>query len=335
MRAQWLITLLLAISIPAAAEPEPTSGCVPVGSSRMTALPMGSLRSLLSWAEDAFCHPIFAPTINLYQTVAVEVPDGEVSAADQRARFSAALLRAGWKLDTSDTIWQLREAVPKVERRECKPASGRSIVLGLSGMVSLDELATFYRRTLCRPVALPRSAGTRFVTLPSTSAPRTPAEVDRLIHTVLRSSGFRVSDETALVIEETTPELGATADTHEVDYGDRIRCHDNVCQIDGAVVDDLLANPARLAAAARIVPAIQDGKPAGFKMYAIRPTSFFARIGFQNGDTLVSINGMALTSPDKALEAYTKVRDATQLVVGLLRRGTPLEIKIQIATKPH
>ena len=97
-----------------------------------------------------------------------------------------------------------------------------------------------------------------------------------------------------------------------------------------ALVDKILANPMAVAKGARIVPAVSNGKPAGFKLYAIRPSSFYARIGLANGDTLTMINGFEMTSADKALEVYTKLRDATSIELDLIRRGKPVKLFITI-----
>ena len=96
------------------------------------------------------------------------------------------------------------------------------------------------------------------------------------------------------------------------------------------VVDAMLANPMASMRGARVVPAIKNGVEDGFKLYAIRPSSIFAKIGFTNGDTVHSINGLALTTPDNALEAYTKLKDATTVTVDITRRGKPIELVIQI-----
>ena len=72
-------------------------------------------------------------------------------------------------------------------------------------------------------------------------------------------------------------------------------------EIDRALLTKILSDPSVIARAARIVPSIKEGKANGFKMYAIRPNSPYSRIGFQNGDTIHSINGFEMTSPDKAL----------------------------------
>src|SRR5690606_8577276 len=102
---------------------------------------------------------------------------------------------------------------------------------------------------------------------------------------------------------------------------------ENTYEIDRSLVDKVLANPMAVAKGARVVPAVKNGKPDGFKLYAIRPSSVYAKLGLTNGDTLQSINGFELTTADKALEVYTKLREATQLEVEITRRGKPMTLK--------
>jgi general secretion pathway protein C len=108
------------------------------------------------------------------------------------------------------------------------------------------------------------------------------------------------------------------------------RVSDTSFDIDRALVDKILLDPSVVARQARIVPSIKDGKANGFKMYAIRPNSVFAKIGLQNGDTIQSINGFDMSSPDKALEVYTKVRSASNLSISILRRGQPVQMEYSI-----
>ena len=53
----------------------------------------------------------------------------------------------------------------------------------------------------------------------------------------------------------------------------------------------------------------------------MRPDGPFGKIGLQNGDVISAINGLEMTSPDKALEVYTKLKTASHLSVGLERNG--------------
>lgn len=105
---------------------------------------------------------------------------------------------------------------------------------------------------------------------------------------------------------------------------------DTTYEIDKSLVDKVLANPMAVAKGARIVPAVKNGKPDGFKLYAIRPSSVYAKLGLTNGDTLQAINGFEMTSADKALEVYTKLREATSLEVEVTRRGKPVTLKYTI-----
>jgi general secretion pathway protein C len=105
---------------------------------------------------------------------------------------------------------------------------------------------------------------------------------------------------------------------------------DSNYEIDKSLVEKVLLNPMAVAKGARVVPSMKNGKPDGFKLYAIRPSSAFAKLGLSNGDTLQSINGFELTSADKALEVYTKLREATSLEVEVTRRGKPVTLKYSI-----
>jgi general secretion pathway protein C len=117
------------------------------------------------------------------------------------------------------------------------------------------------------------------------------------------------------------PMVGPSGDALDDAIGNHVRCNGSACEVDRSLVDQALANTTSLATAARFVPSIKDGRPNGFKLYAIRPSSLFGRIGLQNGDTIKQINGMEMNSPDQALGVYTKVRSASHLTVAIERRG--------------
>jgi type II secretion system protein C len=85
----------------------------------------------------------------------------------------------------------------------------------------------------------------------------------------------------------------------------------------------LLAEPDCLVRQARIVPSIKNGKPRGFKLYAIRSESLYSRLGLKNGDLILKLNGHEMTTPDKALEAFASLKMAKTIAVELERRGKP------------
>lgn len=102
------------------------------------------------------------------------------------------------------------------------------------------------------------------------------------------------------------------------------KINENTYDVQRGTVDSLLGNMSVLSRAARIVPEIKDGKPNGFRLFSVRPDGPFAKIGFQNGDVISAINGLDMSSPDKALEVYTKLRSASHLSVAMERNGTKI-----------
>jgi len=122
---------------------------------------------------------------------------------------------------------------------------------------------------------------------------------------------------------------GRTDLLSEVDAGVR-KLDDSHYEVDRALVAKLLASPAAAARGGRIVPSVKDGRPDGFKLYAVRRDSVYSRIGLRSGDTIHAVNGFELTSMDKALEVYTKVRESSRLSVSVSRRGKPVTLEYTI-----
>lgn len=70
----------------------------------------------------------------------------------------------------------------------------------------------------------------------------------------------------------------------------------------------------------RIVPHFRNGRAVGFKVFALPPN-----LGIENGDVILRINGLLLTSPDTALQAWSKLKAATQFEIDLERAGRLLK----------
>jgi general secretion pathway protein C len=100
--------------------------------------------------------------------------------------------------------------------------------------------------------------------------------------------------------------------------------------VDRKLVDKVLQNQAELMRSARIIPHEEGGRVTGVKLYGIRRNSLLGKLGLNNGDKLRTINGFDMTSPDKALEAYAKLRNADHLTVAVERRGKPMNLDYNI-----
>lgn len=164
----------------------------------------------------------------------------------------------------------------------------------------------------------------------STPTPRPAPEVVALVAAALTSSGFALTARPeGLVLSHdsrTTPAscslvpARGVRPTPDVDAA-RIR----------AISDtewELLRRPGEpdvttedLTRSARVVPHMLDGEVAGLRLYGIRRASFLGQLGFQNGDTVLDVNGHAIGDPEAALETYALLRDAERYEVHLERRG--------------
>ena len=97
-----------------------------------------------------------------------------------------------------------------------------------------------------------------------------------------------------------------------------------------ATLQRLLDDPSLVSTSARVVPSVRNGDADGFKLYAIRPGSFYAKLNLQNGDTIRAVNGYELTSADRALEVFNRLGSATTVTVDVVRRGQPVILTISI-----
>jgi general secretion pathway protein C len=104
---------------------------------------------------------------------------------------------------------------------------------------------------------------------------------------------------------------------------------ENTYNVERKVVDTFLANPQAMRGA-RIRPAVEGGRTVGFKLTRLRRNSAFRALGLQRGDIIHSVNGLELTSADKALSAYTRVREASNIRVAITRAGQQLTLEYNI-----
>lgn len=105
---------------------------------------------------------------------------------------------------------------------------------------------------------------------------------------------------------------------------------DNKFIIQRSLVDKVLANQGSIMRAARVIPHEEDGRVVGVRLYGIRRTSLLGRLGVRNGDMLRTINGYDMSSPDSALEAYTRLRTSDRLTLALKRQNNDMTIEYTI-----
>ncbi|HEY4058945.1 MAG TPA: type II secretion system protein GspC [Kofleriaceae bacterium] len=96
-------------------------------------------------------------------------------------------------------------------------------------------------------------------------------------------------------------------------------------EIDRNLIDQVAANPMAFAKGGRAIPTDK-----GIRISGVRTGSAFATLGLTNGDTLAAINNVSLTTADGAMNAFTKLREATSLELEIVRHGQPMTLKYRV-----
>jgi len=97
--------------------------------------------------------------------------------------------------------------------------------------------------------------------------------------------------------------------------------------VDRRVIEVALRRQTDVIHRARIVPDSEDGKIKGIRLLGVRPGSLLARLGLENGDRVESIDGIDLSTPDRALQAYERLGISDDVSVTVSRRGSRMKIE--------
>jgi general secretion pathway protein C len=100
--------------------------------------------------------------------------------------------------------------------------------------------------------------------------------------------------------------------------------------VERSAVDSILEQQAMLMKSVKLHPNSRNGKVESLSVARVRPNTLLGKLGIKNGDQIKAINGYSLTSPEKALEAYSRMRTASELNLEIVRRGKPLTIRYRI-----
>jgi hypothetical protein len=106
-------------------------------------------------------------------------------------------------------------------------------------------------------------------------------------------------------------------------------CSEGRCVVGRRELEALVRDTPTLTRLARVVPATQDGAVIGIKLFAIRPGTPLALLGFQNGDMVRSLAGIEIDSLAALSRASEVVLEQERWTIAAVREGEPFELTIE------
>lgn len=125
---------------------------------------------------------------------------------------------------------------------------------------------------------------------------------------------YLVRPDSGLLASPPPPLAGPTA-------GGIAKVASNRWVLDRREVEGELENMAQLMTKARVVPNFSDGKPDGFRIFAIVPSSLYDKIGLQNGDVIQRINGMDIKDPESFFRVFQQLRQENRIALDMVRNN--------------
>lgn len=100
--------------------------------------------------------------------------------------------------------------------------------------------------------------------------------------------------------------------------------------LDRRAVTQSMDDVPKLLSQAQAAPFYQDGKLIGWRIDAIKPESFYEKIGLQAGDVLQRVNGVEIRDPGMVLTLFQQVKDERQVKLDLLRENRRTTLMYEI-----
>ena len=124
----------------------------------------------------------------------------------------------------------------------------------------------------------------------------------------------------------------APSATTSQDTGDEgiIRVDNATWRVSRELILEQFSNLGALSDQARVVPYLVQGQTQGFRLTRLRAGSLLQQIGVQNGDVLQKVNGLNITSPNEALQAFQQLQNESTVRLEILRRKRATTLTYEI-----
>ncbi len=101
--------------------------------------------------------------------------------------------------------------------------------------------------------------------------------------------------------------------------------------LDRDTVTQSLKNLSTMMRDIRVVPSFDAARqPNGYRVASIRYGSLLDKLGLKRGDVIQSINGLPISDPDRAYQAYQQLKDESSIQIEILRGSRPQTLTYEI-----
>ncbi len=94
--------------------------------------------------------------------------------------------------------------------------------------------------------------------------------------------------------------------------------------------EQLYSDPESLADVVQVAPVREGDRLIGYRVMPGRAAREFAALGFQPGDVVTAVNGLAFADPTNTVRLYQDMRGATQASFDIQRKGETVSLDVNI-----
>lgn len=103
-----------------------------------------------------------------------------------------------------------------------------------------------------------------------------------------------------------------------------------MARLDQKEVDATFPERMQLMRAIGVRPHVEAGRPSGILIYNIDPASIFPRMGLENGDVIIAVNGKPVTSTQQTVEFYDALKKGGTVSLEIKRGESKRELHFVI-----
>jgi len=148
-------------------------------------------------------------------------------------------------------------------------------------------------------------------------------------------SGERSYEIADIIIKEVKAQAGARNSSVSSDLAVSalsapVRISQNTFTINSDALRHAMDNPREILTDARFIPNIVDGRQEGFIVRELKKGGIYDSLGLEDGDVLLRVNGLPITGPESALQAFTALKGMDRIELDIMRKGQKITMTYQI-----